>query len=535
MPQKGVGLRMYTVLLIDDEPSILEGLKKIIAWEEYGVSQVYTVTTAEQALSIMEREQISIMITDVCMQPVSGLELIELARKVSPETKYMILSGYDDFSYVKKGMALGIENYLLKPVDEEELITSLIHVEETIEKELSEKIRREANVGIIRNNILLRWLNNNIPQRELQEKSEGLQLDLNAENYWVAVISDTDSVGIHTDTASWEEKYCTMENALAWYRTSFEESAYVTMNMQNQIVFIFHGDFHSYEKEKLKLKNGMERMKNLYGQQVYLAIGSVITNYKAVPESYKNALWLLHLNTHMETNTVREWVTDRGEKSTLETMLSINTDCIRNSVEELNEEKTMALLEEFVTRLYKDASDEYWKELLFFNQITMNILRCVEYQDCPEVFEKAEKFLVEIHFGEKWNGPDYLVCLKEMASDVISYLKKRKEEHSPIVREMLKAVEQEYTGELSLAILAERFNGSSVYLGQLFKNETGDYFSEYLNKFRIEKAKEMLLEGKKSVTEIGTLVGYASKTHFFSNFKKITGMTPMEFKRNISK
>lgn len=116
---------MYRVLLVDDEYMILTGLKKIIDWPSLGFQVVATAENAMQGLSILENQKIDLVITDVTMPEMNGLEFIEAAQKEHHTFEFMILSGYQEFDYLKSGMQLGAVNYLMKPVNKAELRTAL--------------------------------------------------------------------------------------------------------------------------------------------------------------------------------------------------------------------------------------------------------------------------------------------------------------------------------------------------------------------------------------------------------------------------
>ena len=112
---------MYRVLIVDDEPYFSEGLKNLIKWEEFGL-EVYSVAyDGEEALKIIENVRIHVLITDIKMPKMHGIQLIDYIRSKKLDIRCIVLSGYDDFKYVKAAAVLGIENYFLKPINEEEL------------------------------------------------------------------------------------------------------------------------------------------------------------------------------------------------------------------------------------------------------------------------------------------------------------------------------------------------------------------------------------------------------------------------------
>ena len=154
---------MYRVLLVDDEYMILTGLKKIIDWPSLGFQVVATAENAMQGLSILENQKIDLVITDVTMPEMNGLEFIEAAQKEHHTFEFMILSGYQEFDYLKSGMQLGAVNYLMKPVNKAELSDSLRKVKQRLDQQNEQKNQQEIYQEVL----FSQWLN-----EELDESSE---------------------------------------------------------------------------------------------------------------------------------------------------------------------------------------------------------------------------------------------------------------------------------------------------------------------------------------------------------------------------
>ncbi|WP_025705035.1 response regulator, partial [Paenibacillus graminis] len=170
---------MYKVFIVDDEPFIIEGLYDIVDWAGMGMEIVGRAENGQEALEALSSLRADILITDISMPLMNGLDLIRAVRKLQPGMKVIILSGYDEFGYLKEGMTLGIENYLLKPINLEEFRATLNN---TVEKLHMSRVEDELNaqsISILRDNIMHRWLREQIGANEFRERSEllGIQLD----------------------------------------------------------------------------------------------------------------------------------------------------------------------------------------------------------------------------------------------------------------------------------------------------------------------------------------------------------------------
>jgi two-component system, response regulator YesN len=154
---------MYKAMLVDDEPLILQGLKDLISWENLDIEIVAVASCGIDALDILLSQDIHILITDIKMSYMDGLELIKQIRYRNLQTKIIVLSGYDDFSYIKEAVKFGIENYLLKPVSEIELISTLNTIIDKLKTNLYHN-------DILKNNFLIRWVHHHIEHDELIDK-----------------------------------------------------------------------------------------------------------------------------------------------------------------------------------------------------------------------------------------------------------------------------------------------------------------------------------------------------------------------------
>lgn len=153
---------MYKVLLVDDEYMILQGLKVIIDWQALGFEVVATARSAKEALAYLDDCAVDVMISDVNMPGMTGLELIEAARDVLPHLQTLILSGYQEFSYVQRAMELETKGYLLKPVDKKELVAKMLYFKEWLDEQRAASLRQAA----YREGLINLWLADELSEKE---------------------------------------------------------------------------------------------------------------------------------------------------------------------------------------------------------------------------------------------------------------------------------------------------------------------------------------------------------------------------------
>ncbi|WP_394863070.1 response regulator, partial [Paraclostridium bifermentans] len=185
---------MYKLYLLDDEPFILEGLKYIIDWEEYGFDVVGTSSNGEDGFNFIKNEDVDLIITDIMMPKMTGLELISNLKKINHNAKFIVLSAFQEFQYAKEAISMGAENYLTKPIDEDELIQTIEGVKKKIEKIKLEKV----DTKIFKNDLILKLICNKNNDGVLDRlRLEGV--NLNYKNLCVVILEFAEGGNINNN------------------------------------------------------------------------------------------------------------------------------------------------------------------------------------------------------------------------------------------------------------------------------------------------------------------------------------------------
>lgn len=180
---------MYKLLIADDEAHIRAGLENIIEWEIYGVEVVGTSEDGMKAYLAIKELKPDLVLVDISMPNMTGLELIELCSHMDTPPLFIILSGYDNFQYVQRAIQLGAANYLLKPVNQDELINAITACIERLENRNSQREQFDESIQILRNDTLRRVLRNKIDSRELREKSQIINVSLHCTSMRVGAVT----------------------------------------------------------------------------------------------------------------------------------------------------------------------------------------------------------------------------------------------------------------------------------------------------------------------------------------------------------
>ncbi|MCE9674268.1 response regulator [Paraclostridium bifermentans] len=490
---------MYKLYLLDDEPFILEGLKYIIDWEEYGFDVVGTSSNGEDGFNFIKNEDVDLIITDIMMPKMTGLELISNLKKINHNAKFIVLSAFQEFQYAKEAISMGAENYLTKPIDEDELIQTIEGVKKKIEKIKLEKV----DTKIFKNDLILKLICNKNNDGVLDRlRLEGV--NLNYKNLCVVILEFAEGGNInnnilnHIDNLNYE--YC--------------------VNLQNQILIIM--DKESINKDTLRnLKDGLSSITN---EQIYISRGKYVDSIDNLNCSYQSAK---DIHEYKLVYPNISWIREYKEKSyNLENIDYIDFNHLKKLLLNKDNKESLNYIESIFSKLKKD-------ENLTVKQIkTKSIevfLNVYNYFNDSKIIKGLDLYLEKVI--NSVNLDQIQLELNNMIKHRQSKLEETDDSISPIILKLLRNIEENYSKDLNLKEISETYNINSIYLGQLFQKETGILFSDYLNNFRVNKAKNLLVETSLKAAEIGELVGYANKNYFYRKFKDIVGITPSEWRK----
>lgn len=183
---------MYKLLIVDDEARIRSGLRSLIEWEIYGIEIAGEAEDGMKAYLSVKSLEPDIVLVDISMPNMNGLEMIELCSHLDKPPKFIILSGYDHFEYVQKAIQLGAVNYLLKPVNQDELVHTVISCIELLDSQAAHQEQFRESLQLLRNDILMRALHGRIDSRELREKAHVVEINLHCSHMRVGILHPAD-------------------------------------------------------------------------------------------------------------------------------------------------------------------------------------------------------------------------------------------------------------------------------------------------------------------------------------------------------
>ena len=510
---------MYSVLLVDDEPFILDGLEKILPWEEHNLRIVGRASNGEQAYELIRQHRPDIVISDITMPRMSGLELITTCRDQGMEQHFIILSGYSEFDYVKQGLRLGIENYLLKPINAKELETTLSTTLEKLESGL-EHSAYPSERSILTENIFFRWIHPIPEPEEFESRAQLLGIPLNYQNYRVTIIGNYDS-----QNGSHRQLTATMKS-LDPFLTRIDELMGCFYDLTGHIVLLLGTPPEKTERSAVIMET---LSKELEHDHLFLTVGRTVSNYRQVHESYSDALALQEYRLVYPTGTL---LCLDGKPQTGD----------RESFPQISPEKLRSLLLSGDDRGLRAFIADQFESSHRISGCTPDGVRRHAVEILLQIDEISRESHIRFPEGGRGTWLSRLFALEtreqlvdficSTTGDVLNAMDSRETSPPSIISDILRYIDRNIAAELSLKTLGGKFNINPTYLGQLFHRKTGEYFNSYLGSKRMEKARKLLLDSYLKANEIAGLVGFSDPNYFYRTFRKYSGLSPSEFRRS---
>lgn len=523
---------MYKVMLVDDETYMINGLKSIINWEEYGLEITAVAFNGVQALEILDHTPVDIILTDIKMPKMNGLDLISTLKQRDASYKFIILSGYNDFDYLKQALKLGIENYLLKPINVEELSQTLINAMEVIEAERQANIKAIEESFILKNNILNRWATNTISPAELTERAQLLNIDLNCNCYIVCILR----IWQNKKTEAFEDQNTLRRFVIdACYKALGDIlNDEVFSDVNGDILLFFSGNSQeiTYENIKKLLQACIDQINYKPAVDVFLSVGSIEMDFRSLHNSYFKARELIEYMLILQPNHMINYDDKFRFDGQFIKDIDIRADYFKNLILSSRREEVDQFIDHIYEKVFsiENTSPKYIKNLSVELLYIINKV-AKEKKMLPSNHHK----LIEDIYRNVYDAEtklELIDTIKETALSVMATPDKNAE-INPLIQRTIEYIINNISGDLSLKHLSVTFNVNPSYLGQLFKSETGELFTNYLNKIRIEKAIQLLTTSKLNANEIALRVGYVNANYFYTCFKKFTGKYPMDYRRDI--
>lgn len=513
----------YKVFLVDDDRYVRKGLINLIDWKGCGFEVCAEADNGEDALAYIGEYTPDLVITDIKMPVLGGLELIKHALDLKTSIpNFIIITGYSDFKYAQKAVKYGVHDFILKPVDKDEIEETLKKVAEGHTKKLQLQQSRENTLAAVAFNDLI---TGEVDQEHLNDCM--LNLNISQTSGIAYIIIEINNIAVNTiKTREMISRVIHGDDLSS--TTLFREHGNnrIGLLVKSEDIQEFKGDIYKFSTN---LKNQLSKCLN---GDVTIYVGSIVNNARGIKESYEAAMKALQFK-YLE-NYEKPIVYGNTKHSSVN-YIELDQALYQLLMEQIEENKiaeikstTDSMFEQFRVKAF--AKDAVRTSI---NRVVHEVVRTVQSM------EGDEKNLTSLQRVLNWDHiPRTLSVIKDMFLEFLleaaAMLNRMSKECGAVnIRRIKKYVDTHYQEDLTLKNIANQFYLNPVYMGQLFKKTYGMYFKDYILQVRISEAKKKLRQTDMRIFQVAESVGFSNSDYFVTQFEKTTGMTPTQYRKKL--
>lgn len=530
---------MYKMLLVEDEPIVRLALKSLVDWNSYGFDEVLEASNGKKALEIMaNRGDIDIVITDINMPVMNGIEFIEESKKLGGNTEFLVLSAYDDYPLVRSAFKLGINDYILKTEMEPDKITKMVMT--ALEKKKGNSNRKKNTID--RNELIRKLIDGDLSKGELDDSILRLKGD-----YYLCcsiLIDNFKIIKERYEDNNLREFISSVVNAVYQVLETVNTGEVISLSSEEYgIIFAFESSMKSNINEKLEeiLNKIRSALLNFLNIEVTIGISEVNKDIKKIKllleEGQRNACLRfiygkgknIYPKDEEEVNNIKKNKNNNITQQIIAEMTKENG--ILEALDSLDEEKCI----EEMKKIFKmkelsftgniESFYEYYLEIILI--IIQHVIKD-EGNNCEGIIGEDIDFYTEIRkFDTIAEIEDWVM---KLLKTLISSLKKMNIRESKAIKQAKDFIQKNYGAKITLDMVSKEVGFSKTYFSKIFTEEAGENFTTYLTNVRIEKAKELLTKTEMKIYEVCEYTGYPNIEHFSRTFKKLVGVSPIQYK-----
>ncbi len=529
---------MLKLLVVDDEEFVVDGMKSALDWQSLGVELVGTAYDGQEALEFIRKNEVDILITDIKMPVMDGLELIEHIRCSGLDCRIVVLTGYEEFDYAKRAISYKVSEYLLKPVILEKLEEAIKKVVSQCNSELTRRFREKEMEQKLNESLPLlveRYytsLLNGVCDRDMQDF---LGLTLKADRYKVVVvhIDNIDSL-FNSDRVLAQREKQLLFIKICDLLKEFLQNRYDAqiLNCSNNVAILFMLRMTDGEDELEDFIRKMQgRILDFEGVSVSVGLGRCYRHMEDICKSYEEAQQALKHKLYYGNGSIISYRDVRINQGSYVDYLSNIRKELTDSINLRDEKKAVQILQQVQKTLESEnrLSIEYIKKLSMELVLILSLALYDKNESLEKIYVKRPDALA--HLARLETIADIFNELKEIYTIAIQYLNKRGEiKNKNVIEQIIQYVQTHLKDEITLEEVAKKVYLTPNYVGYVFKESMGMCFSEYVQACRMEAAQRMLKEPGCKIYEVALKVGYKNPHYFSKLFREHTGCNPSDYK-----
>ncbi|MFC0473006.1 response regulator transcription factor [Halalkalibacter kiskunsagensis] len=534
---------MWSVVIIDDEERVLRGMKKIIPWEELGCAWVGEAKNGQIGLDVVKERNPDIIITDIYMPVMNGLEMIEALRDEGYKGRVIILSGYSDFENARKAMRLNISDYLSKPASIQTIKVVLEKLICDLEQDRMERVRfaeLREKVKVYEPLIEKEWIKSVVTGTaslsSIPDTIKSVTNDWEDKNHVILSITYNENLeSSKLYQSDWYLFRFATKNIIQEAATAyFKDFHYIELHSHQAVISIHFTSKHYQEimKELTELCQTIEKsIRTCLDVEVSVNVGGIKKQWNELGNSLREAIYELSTSPSNKDSTTIEHNPEFGLVSPEQQALwSESMEAIQQLSEAIryaDEQAACKVLDDFLSHVNvpfnQSTSLRIGIEMWTIMTYSLYDIGIRIHDMFPRQFDLYKEL------SDKHSWEELVDFLKEKVKQICQHQQWDENlKHNQLVEQMIDYVQERLHENITLQDIANELYISRNYLGQIFKKVVGESFKNYLTRIRMEKAKKMIQEGHFLIYEVSEKVGYVNRAYFTTAFKKYTGYTPTE-------
>lgn len=537
-------MSLYKIMIVDDEEEIRLGIIKKIDWEANGFIIVGDAENGQDALEKIEKFQPDVVMTDIKMPFMDGLQLGQKLVDIMPSTKIVIFSGCDDFEYAHRAIKINVIEYVLKPINSIELIEVLKRLKEQLDREYDEKRNLEIlyrhyieSLPVIREQFLVGAIEGRVNENQWIEQSEKLGIDFKAKYLSVALIhADGTLISEEINNSSIQKESALISISIKKIVDENIEKycRFISFPYSDMIVVI--GNFEEKE-DILSFIKGLNEVCKIYerimGLTISAGIGYAYSNPAEIRFSYRAAQSALEYRFILGTGKAI-YIDDVEPDNSIQLQFDEQEEqAMLNAIKISSEEEIQTIIDKLFSKI-EDLLLPLNKYRIYIMEIMTSLLKLVQ----------AYNLDVNKIFGENFNCYSYLDSFSSIheakkwfikkAIKVNVYIKRERINSSMLLVEKAKQyIRENYSDyDISVEKLCSKLHVSPTYFSTIFKRETEMNFVNFLTTVRLEQAVKLLNTTDDKTYVIADKVGYPEANYFSYVFKRKFGVSPSKYRKN---
>ena len=515
------------ILIVDDESFVRNGLKNSINWENFGISAVLLAEDGVQALRLAQMEEPEIILTDVRMQRMDGIELATRLRKMLPTSHLIFMSGYSDKEYLKAAIQLKAVSYVEKPIDMTEIETAIaeavrLHLEYSSNQD-AQTIRsrmEKAQLAVAMTQV------NEQNEEAIRRAWSALDLPSGSKLWFSTVLVHLTNVSDCSELPGLTDFLAKLQEIAQRKRIFFLSST----RSERRILM------HLYRSSELTREHiawfTLQLQKFLMNRfQFFIAAGEPVRGISQVGVSYQSAVETLNNSFYDDLNAILLWTEQNDAPAPIDFDACITA--FRNAISSGEYLEAQAL------------EVELYENVMRQRQSPTDLVKNTYYQFVSIMEWIATKSCIPFSATQQEESPWQVVTNTRTVYELHTYfsqlmdeyirLARNEKEENELVFIMKDYIRKNYHRDmLSVREIAEAACLSTAYACTLFKNETGVTINQFISNYRVERAKQLLADPRYKITDIASQLGYSDSNYFGKSFKRLVGLSPSEYREKVA-